>query len=852
MTTSLPFTLTFLSDYHIGTGTSVHGGVDAKLYTDIDGMPLIGGKTVTGVLRDGAEQLAIGLDGLIRFASDATGGSHDPAAATGGNTSGDDGHDEHQGPVWCQWVDYLFGTQPNQDGQRLSGIRTGPLRPAAIGIRPSRLHHDLVDALRERPAVARALRFGRSQTALDEGMARRGSLRTIEMGRSHMVFHGVVEAPDDLPPEGKALLEASILWMEQMGGSRTRGPGLFELRLDEWGDQSVADLVDEVLSPILGRATNEVPEPPKWVPPADLPPDALFHDQADTDTGNEQGWLVLELDIRVVEPLVVAARRLGNRIISSDQIPGSMLLPLVQDRWDRSLGSLIEAGALVVTDGVPAGPAGHAARPVPRSLRVEKGSEGFGQRTDTVHNALSASSLNDGEEATPNERHPRGWLSWPTNDQGQGRPQHHTVRTQVEVRNATDDQYGAPTDRVGGVYVYEAIAPGQLFRAEVRLRSSAVAAQGLTPDQLVARLQGTVTVGRSKKDDFGLVDVECRLRTTPPSSPGSIAGAGLSSARSTEAPQRFTAWMLSDLVLVDQRLRPTTSPDALAAELTRRLGVATTVHQPYLWEQRRDSWHRGWNLPRPTLATIGPGSCFIVDVTPGTVSISQLQELEQTGIGLRCAEGFGQVALADPFLDQTDWPGWPDDASANDSTNIDDSTNNTDEVVAPSKFLSSDHPEATWIANAERAAWRRAIRSTVGDLASDPKRLATATGLGTAKPSASQQGTLRAILERLDQPGGPTVLGEWLVGINKRERSDELKRKWNDATLKNLRHLTGPWPDDSRGSDNSDDHHSQIWTVLDLPEEHLTVTRAAAARRRRELWPVAVQRVVRAWMEDRA
>ena len=50
------------SDWHIGCGKGEHGGVDALVDRDKDGLPFIVARSVRGMWRDAAEQLAFGLD----------------------------------------------------------------------------------------------------------------------------------------------------------------------------------------------------------------------------------------------------------------------------------------------------------------------------------------------------------------------------------------------------------------------------------------------------------------------------------------------------------------------------------------------------------------------------------------------------------------------------------------------------------------------------------------------------------------------------------------------------------------------------------------------------------------------
>ena len=54
----VPLRICFSTDWHIGTGTGEPGGIDQLVSRDADGLPFVGAKTLTGMLRDRALQVA--------------------------------------------------------------------------------------------------------------------------------------------------------------------------------------------------------------------------------------------------------------------------------------------------------------------------------------------------------------------------------------------------------------------------------------------------------------------------------------------------------------------------------------------------------------------------------------------------------------------------------------------------------------------------------------------------------------------------------------------------------------------------------------------------------------------------
>src|ERR1700687_948655 len=105
----LTLRLEMKSDWHIGTGAGIPGSIDALLARDGDSFPCVPAKTAVGIWRDAMETLTLGLDN--------------------GNPTN---------KVWQQWVDVIFGSQPNIDK-----IPTDMPRPAILSIQPGRLDENL-------------------------------------------------------------------------------------------------------------------------------------------------------------------------------------------------------------------------------------------------------------------------------------------------------------------------------------------------------------------------------------------------------------------------------------------------------------------------------------------------------------------------------------------------------------------------------------------------------------------------------------------------------------------------------------------------------------------------------------
>ena len=139
------------------------------------------------------------------------------------------------------------------------------------------------------------------------------------------------------------------------------------------------------------------------------------------------------------------------------------------------------------------------------------------------------------------------------------------------THNTVEDTVQRPTSDVGGVYSREAIAAGMLLRTELRLHpivTEAIQAHHVTWWE---RLNGTCRMGVSRKDDYGLVKLSVQ---GPPQPVPSISHFDL------EHINRLTVWLLSDVLVRDDALRPAVVNDCLCKALEARLDVQLKAAEP--------------------------------------------------------------------------------------------------------------------------------------------------------------------------------------------------------------------------------------------------------------------------------
>ena len=190
--------------------------------------------------------------------------------------------------------------------------------------------------------------------------------------------------------------------------------------------------------------------------------------------------------------------------------------------------------------------------------------------------------------------------------------------------------------------------------------------------------------------------------------------------------------------------------------------------------RRHESWQRQWGLPRPSLTLVRAGSVVVIKPDDkGRFEADELRRLERQGIGERRTEGHGQIRVNAPEVTR------------------DDKFRVSSHRAEAESSERSDRPVALpcstcdYAQDIENAAWRsylarRAEEATATDSAR--KRL---LGWQRSKPSASQLGKMRALLNGARTEDDVQAVREWL------EKSGS--EDWKGARTKLMKVLNDPF-----------------------------------------------------------
>lgn len=761
--------LTMLSDWHVGSGTGRPGNIDRLILRDSDGLPFVPGKTLHGIWRDACELLCRGLD-------------------------------NGQIGSWSKLVDYLFGSQPALGPHDPNGRHVNPNLeplPSAVQIRPARIVPTLRGILQKAdPRLKQALTFVKPGVAIDSrsGSAKSEYLRFEEMARVGTVLEAEcsLNVPESMREAASALLLASAKLVERLGGKRRRGPGRCRL---------------EILQADEARAIQwlkQNPDAPAW--PVDMVERPVSVTTSQPAAAGDL-WMIVPLKLILHGPLAVAYRVTGNVVESLDYLPGYYLLPHIT-RVFPELRAAVPAGDVVILPAYPE-VAGERGAPVPLGLFAPKAGCGLSKPEKVVNRLTEPDRLTEPEgEGVQLKQVREGYLA-------PGQPTEHLKTPKMMLtHNSVFDKLQRPSEETGGVYSYEAIAPEVVLRSELRLRRSWAEQLAAGDPNWCRKLSGIVSLGRSKKDDYGEVELQaeapCELAASMPELSGN----------------QLFVWLTSDTLVRNEQLRLEPTPEMLGRELSRRLGVTLRVRSSngqglldsLVRVRRLEAWHVGWGLPRPSLVALQAGSCVVFAIQEGTLDPKQLRELEASGIGERTAEGFGQVRFNHPLLTQR----------FQDLTKDQKSAANPAKTNAKPHKLSQQDPGFEYARLIERECWKQEIRRACLAIAADAKQRKQLLGWSAeskqGEPPMSQLGGLRGQLAQLRSANDRSKVLDWLGHLADNRRRSE---KWPSiASISTVREFI--------------EKDERIWQEI-RTNDWPTLTEDAAKHLRQELWAFAVR-----------
>lgn len=766
--------ITMQSDWHIGSGTGRPGNIDRLIQRDTNHLPYIPAKTLTGIWRDGCELVAQGLDA------------------------------DRSGQPWQQWVNWLFGDQqPAEDANRV--LETAP-QTATLAVRSAHFPEALQNAFRGNDSRDNVM-LQSMNTFIKPGVKinpRTGSaltdcLRFEEMARAGAILEAdyaldLENLSTDQQEIAKALLVAGALMVERLGAKRRRGAGRCQI--------TVTQLLEE--NQAIATLEKTQGQPPS-------PPSRSELEQTGTLTVGDRadsGWWRIKLEVTTRSPVIIHQRTVGNHQETCDYIPGTYFLPIIlkslRAYCNAAIDNALMHGDVVITNAnrVVDGVRGEA---IPFSLFEPKAKTA----SATIRQHLGKAITENQTDEPQLKGMRRGYVAL------QEKTLHRvTVNSEIAAHNTIADQKQRPDSEVGGIYTYAAIPAGLPFQLEVRIRDYLVVKSAVDPLANFLSSGTLIQIGRTKKDDYGNVEIK------------QISSEKMAHKVQTQN-QLLTVWLLSDLLLRDERLRPTVDLQVFTSQLETQLGenVSLTLLEfaqdelpkieqmvAFARSRRTESWQTKWGLPRPSLVGLSAGTILQFSVT-GNLDLEQIKALEIAGLGERTAEGYGQLCFNSALLMQENLQ--PAQAKSRERN----ATTNTPILVA------EDAPSYEYAKLVERETWREIMRRTAGAIAADLESSSILKPLAPkhSNLTASKLSTLRTLIDSLNSRKDTERI---LKVINRMEA----KEAWKGATLSCVKQLI--------------QNQETVWQCYLIDFSQYRLTQDAEAIIEGELWVEAVRILV--------
>lgn len=340
----------------------------------------------------------------------------------------------------------------------------------------------------------------------------------------------------------------------------------------------------------------------------------------------------LLLTLKLLQPLLVATPAAGEEdsSVSLDYIPGSVIRGALIERFrqriqgtallhDELARRLFFSNAVRYLNGYLADNSGLRSLPKPASWFVEKESEAAADATIYDLAILADTDLKEPKSY----KNPYCWVEEPANeDENSFTIIGDKPKRYPQLHNASEDRF-VKREADSTLFRYEALAAGQRFSAPI-LCDDATLAQAI--QSLLAPQE--LSLGRSRSAGYGRV----MLEQVKPSS----AWVEYPSAPNP-ANNLIILTLLSDTILRHPASGAYTTdlPQALnLQQLPARAFVATAI---------TGGFNRTWGMPLTQSPTLQAGSVWVFKHNPDL--LNALANLTKTGIGERCNEGFGRIAL---------------------------------------------------------------------------------------------------------------------------------------------------------------------------------------------------------------
>lgn len=206
---------------------------------------------------------------------------------------------------------------------------------------------------------------------------------------------------------------------------------------------------------------------------------------------------------------------------------------------------------------------------------------------------------------------------------------------QVNVHTQRDARMGRSTAASGAIYRYIALPAGMKFQGAVISENAQCIKDILDKNK-------NILLGKARTAGYGRANItthDLREMNEIPKS----------------ALKQFALVLLSPALVRNEDGQFTLD---ISTALSKRLDRVATIDMTQTFSKSEivGGFNRTWGLPLPQSIAIAAGSVFYVHLD-NEITVAEIKALEETGIGERRAEGFGELSVTTPLpdIDKDQW-----------------------------------------------------------------------------------------------------------------------------------------------------------------------------------------------------
>ncbi len=627
MSLELTFQIEMQSDYHVGAGYGKGTEVDSALLRDADGVPVLRGTVLNGLLRDALWRLLQRAPLEDLRDCQASGLSEEE---TSDRYCGQHAGDDFEPCPICR----LFGTP-----RTMKRWRIGSARPEDMG-KLARTDYEDREIASQR--VARVRVNPRTRRAAPH------KLFAEEQG-GQLTFTFTVSCPADPARDESALDEAALLvaaarFVRQLGRSRRRGQGQCLVSLTGIEGMALGGDPQEALLERFEEHWLEG-EPGTWA----LQGIPLERTREAPDEGEP---LRLRVLARLDEPLIIAQRAAaGNRFRTQPLIPGKTLRGALAaraaERFDLEDEATYDAFVdLFLRGGVDF--------PVLYPLRRVNGSfypaaplprDGFGckvYRDHPVQWGTQKGQIQECAKCGNPVKGVRGAFSSLREE-----PERFEPETRSEMHIRVDPQSGRVAE--GQLFEYEALEAGQYFAGELTCADEEAWELLQTLASLEEEADVELRLGKATRRGYGKVT----LWLEPWDDENPVWIQQPLAERVDEGADELTLTLLTDAIVTDAWGRFVTGFDSEWLSEALGFDVQVVEGRDFAATHLVDGFNTQLRLPHWRDVALAAGSTARLKVMeePKGGLLEALARIEREGLGRRRNEGYGRVAFDHPLYD---------------------------------------------------------------------------------------------------------------------------------------------------------------------------------------------------------